>query len=71
MTRRLSLAFMFAALIHGQSVMFAAPALAVNCDLNACIRACQWRGPRFATGQACTSGCLQAMDRRKKAGQCK
>jgi hypothetical protein len=71
MTRRLSLAFMFAALVYGQSVMFAPPALAVNCDVNACISACQKRGPQFGTGQACTSWCLQTMEERKKAKQCK
>jgi hypothetical protein len=71
MMRRLSFAFMSAALVYGLSIFFAPHALAVNCDVNACISACEKRGPQFAVGKACTSGCLQAMDKRKKAGQCK
>jgi hypothetical protein len=49
----------------------AALAAGVNCDVNACISACQKRGPQFAAGQACTQNCLQVMDKRKKSGQCK
>ena len=72
MMRRLSLAFTFAALVYGLSILLAPrPALAVNCDVNACISACQKRGPQFAAGNACTSGCLQTIDKRKKGGQCK
>ena len=69
MKRRLSLALMSAALVCGQSVMFAAPALAVNCDVNACINACT---KKCATpGCGCASWCLQTMEERKKAKQCK
>jgi len=72
MMRRLSLAFMSAAVVYGLSIFFAPrPALAVNCDLNACISACQKRNPQFGAGQGCTSGCLQTMEQRKKAKQCK
>jgi hypothetical protein len=71
MTRRLSLAFMSAAFVYGLSVMFAPPALAVNCDLNACIKICNSRGAASTAGNGCTSLCLQTMEERKKAKQCK
>lgn len=71
MTRRLSLAFMFAALVYGQSVVFAPPALAVNCDLNACIKTCNSRAGTATPGNNCTSWCLQTMQERKAAKQCK
>jgi hypothetical protein len=71
MMSRLSLAFMFAAFVYGQFVTFAQPVLAAGCDVNICISNCQKRGPQFSTGNACTSFCLQTMDKRKKAGQCK
>jgi hypothetical protein len=70
MTRRLSLAFMFAALVYGQSAMFARPALAVNCDLNKCISLCNKTGTG-TSGNNCTSWCLQTMQERKAAKQCK
>jgi hypothetical protein len=53
------------------SAFFATPASAVNCDVNACIRVCQKNHPQGGAGQACTSGCLQTIEGRKKAGQCK
>jgi hypothetical protein len=71
MMSRLSLAFLSAVSIYGLSAAFAPQALAAGCDVNVCISTCQKRGPAFAAGQACTSGCLQTMDKRKKAGQCK
>ena len=69
MKRRLSLSFMFAALVYGLAVAFAPSALAVNCDVNACINACT---KKCATpGCGCSSWCLQTMEERKKGGQCK
>ena len=50
-----------------------APAMAagVNCDLNACIAACQKNNPQGAMGRSCNSGCgFRIMDLKKK-GQCK
>jgi hypothetical protein len=69
MMRQLSLAFMFAALVYGQSVVFAPPALAVNCDVNACISVCSKKCP--TPGCMCASNCLQTIEARKKAKQCK
>jgi hypothetical protein len=72
MKRRLSLALMSAALVCGQSVMFAAPALAVNCDLNVCMNICNKTGSGTVTaGRGCASWCLQTMEERKAKGQCK
>lgn len=72
MMRRLSLVFMSAALVYGLSIFFAPRlALAVNCDVNACISACQKRGPQYGAGQGCTTFCLQTIDQRKKTKQCK
>ena len=74
MSRRLSLAFLSTVFVYGLSIVFAPrPALAagVVCDVNVCISACQKRFPQGGAGQACTSGCLQTIDQRKKKGQCK
>jgi len=69
MSRRLSLAFLSMVVAYGLSVAFAPPALA-HCDVNLCISNCQKRGPQFATGQACTSTCLQRIDALRKGGKC-
>ena len=72
MSRRLSLAFLSMVFVYGLSIFFAPrPALAVNCDVNACISTCQKRGPNFGAGQGCTSLCLQTIEQRKKTKQCK
>jgi hypothetical protein len=71
MSRRFSLAILSTVLVCGLSFVSARPALAAGCDVNICISNCQKRGPSFAAGNACTSTCLQTMDKRKKAGQCK
>jgi hypothetical protein len=71
MARRLSLAFLSAMLVYGLSVVFAPPALAVNCDLNTCISICQKNNPQGGAGRACTSGCALTIEERKKKGQCK
>ena len=71
MSRCLSLAFLSAMFVYGLSAAFAPPALAVNCDLNACITYCEKRGPNTAFGNYCARTCLQTIDQRKKAGQCK
>ncbi len=70
MMRRLSLAFMSAAVVYGLSILLAPrPALAVNCDVNACISVCS---KKCATpGCMCAANCLQTIDKRKKSGQCK
>jgi hypothetical protein len=66
------LSFLAVLFVLGLSGAFAPrPARAVNCDANACISACQKRGPSFGAGQGCTSWCLQTMEERKKKGQCK
>jgi len=71
MSRRLSLAFLFALFVYGLSAAFAPPVLAVNCDLNACISYCEKRGANTGLGNYCARTCLQTIDQRKKAGQCK
>jgi hypothetical protein len=71
MMRRLPLAFMSAALVYGQFVIFAPAALAVNCNLNACIKICNSKGAASTAGTGCTSWCLQTMQERKAAKQCK
>jgi hypothetical protein len=50
----------------------ARPALAVNCDLGACIAACSkssTHGAIASTG--CNSWCAQTIEERKAKGQCK
>jgi hypothetical protein len=69
MSRRLSLAFLSAMFFYGLSVAFAPSALAVNCDVNACISVCSKKCS--TPGCACAPGCMQAIDKRKKSGQCK
>jgi hypothetical protein len=71
MSRRLSLSFLSAMFVYGLSVAFAPSALAVNCDLNACVAYCQKRGPQAGLSNYCTRNCLIAIDERKKKGQCK
>ena len=71
MMRRLSLAFMSAALVYGLSIFFAPHALAVNCDVNACINVCKKQNPSYGTGHGCTSTCMQMIQERKSKGQCK
>jgi hypothetical protein len=69
---RLLLSFLTVLFVSSLSGAFAPrPALAANCDANACISACQKRSPNFGAGQGCTSWCLQTMEERKKKGQCK
>jgi hypothetical protein len=72
MSRRLSLALLSTVFIFGLTATFAAPALAVNCDVNACISLCQKRGgPHAAVGNVCNSNCQLTIEARKKKGQCK
>ena len=67
MSRRLSLAFLSAMFFYG--LAFAPTALAANCDVNACISTCS---KKCATpGCMCAQNCMQAIDKRKKGGQCK
>ena len=69
MMRRLLFPSLAGMLVYGVSVAFAPPALAVNCDVNACISTCQKKCP---TPQcACPQNCMQSIDKRKQAGQCK
>jgi predicted carbohydrate-binding protein with CBM5 and CBM33 domain len=69
MSRRLLLAFLSAMFVYGLSVGFAPSARAANCDVNACINACS---KKCATsGCGCASWCLQTIEERKKAKQCK
>jgi hypothetical protein len=66
---RLLFSFLTVMFVLGVSAAFAPPALAVNCDVNACINICT---KRCATpGCACSSSCLQTIEARKKKGQCK
>ncbi len=67
--RRLPLAFLSAMFFYGLSIAFAPSALAVNCDVSACIDACSKKCGTSACG--CASWCLQTMEERKKSGQCK
>lgn len=68
MSRRLSLALLSAMFFYGL-VALAPTALAANCDVNACISACQ---KKCATpGCMCPQNCMQTIDKRKKSGQCK
>lgn len=69
--RRLSIAIFSMVLVCGLSFVSAPPALAVNCDFNACVSTCKKRNPMNAAGQGCTTMCLQLMEERKKAKQCK
>jgi hypothetical protein len=72
MLRRLSLALSFTVFVFGLTAAFApSPALAVNCDVNACINICQKRNPQGAAGRVCNSSCMITMEERKKKGQCK
>lgn len=69
MSHRLSLAFLSAMFFYGLSIVFAPSAFAVNCDVNACITACS---RKCATpGCMCAPNCMQTIEGRKKAGQCK
>ena len=69
MPRRLSAVFLSAMFFYGLSVAFAPSARAVNCDVNACISTCS---KKCATpGCMCAQNCMQAIDKRKKGGQCK
>jgi len=70
MALRLSLAFVSAALVCGLSVAAAPPALAVNCDVGACINACS-KGKVGQAIQSCNSWCQITIADRKKSGQCK
>ena len=70
MSRHLSLGFLSALIVYGLSVVFAPPALAVNCDVQACInKAC--KGKMGNMIQACNSSCQITIADRKKSGQCK
>jgi len=72
MTRRLLLALLSTVFVFGLTEAFApSPALAVNCDLNACISTCQKRNPQGGAGRVCNSNCAITMEERKKKGQCK
>ena len=69
MSGRLSLAFLSAMLFYGLAAAFTPSALAANCDVNACINTCS---KKCATpGCMCAKNCMQAIDKRKKGGQCK
>lgn len=69
--RRLSIGIFSIALICGLSFVSLPPALAASCDLNTCVAECQKVNPRNATGNICTTNCLQTIEQRKKARQCK
>jgi hypothetical protein len=71
MLRHLSLALLFTAFVFGSIAAFAPSALAVNCDVNACISVCQKRNPQGAAGRVCNSSCMLTIEDRKKKGQCK
>jgi hypothetical protein len=72
MSRRVSLALLSTAFIVGLATTFPSPLrAAVNCDVNACINACQKRNPQGGAGRVCNSNCMITIDERKKKGQCK
>jgi hypothetical protein len=67
MLRRLSLAFLSMLLVYGLAVVFAPPALAVNCSLPVCLKECA----RMAGGTQCSSWCDKTLAERRSSGQCK
>jgi hypothetical protein len=70
MPRRLLFAFLSAMFFYGLAVALAPPVqAAASCDVNACISACSKKCP--TPGCACAQNCMQAIEKRKKAGQCK
>jgi hypothetical protein len=69
MSHQLSFSVLAAMMFCVLTLAFASPARAVNCDVNACINACS---KKCATaGCMCASNCMQTIEERKKAGQCK
>ena len=69
MMRRLLFSSLAGMVVYGFAVAFAPSALAASCDVNACISACQ---KKCATpGCACPQNCMQGIEKRKQAGQCK
>lgn len=70
MSCRLSLALLSTLIVYGLSIVFAPPALAVNCDVNICISICS-KGKVGTSLQACNSWCQLTIEERKKKGQCK
>jgi hypothetical protein len=71
MSRRLSIAFLSTIFVYGLSVVLAPPALAVNCDVNACISMCKKQNPSYGAGQGCNTNCQLIIQERKAKGQCK
>jgi hypothetical protein len=69
MSRRLSLAFLSAMFFYGLCVAFAPSVQAANCDVNACVSTCS-KKCAFPSCQ-CPQNCMQAIEKRKKSGQCK
>jgi hypothetical protein len=57
-------------LVCGLSVVFAPPALAVNCDVNTCISICS-KGKVGTALTSCNSWCQITIQERKDKGQCK
>jgi len=70
MSRCLSLAFLSALVVYGLSIVFAPPALAVNCDVAVCINICS-KGRVGTSLQSCNSWCQLTIEERKKKKQCK
>jgi hypothetical protein len=69
---RLFLTSLSVLFVFGLLAVFARPALAVNCNLAACIDICsktQTHGAMASTG--CNSWCAQTIEERKAKGQCK
>ncbi len=52
------------------TLAMSSPALAVNCDFNACMTLCTKRAGA-TPGAGCNSWCAQTMQERKASGQCK
>jgi hypothetical protein len=70
LSRRVLIAFLSLVVIYGLSILVApSPALAVNCDVNACISQCQKNNPQGAAGRTCNSGCMLRIEDLKKKGQ--
>ena len=66
MLHRLLLVFLSAMVV---CVLSAPKAGAVGCDVNVCINNCQKKCAQ--PGCVCPQKCMQVMDQRKRAGQCK
>ena len=67
---RVFFALLFMLSVCGLTLLFAPPALAVNCDVAACINTCS-KGKVGSALTGCNSWCQISIQERKNKGQCK